>query len=936
MPAPVLTTKFHIPPLRSGVVLRPRLIAQLNEGLSADHKLTLVSAPAGFGKTTLISEWIVALTPGAGVKVAWLSLTEDDSDLARFLTYLVAAVQTVAPQVGVGVLAALHAAQSQPPVTVLLTTWLNDLATISDRVVVVLDDYHAIDSPPIDEALAFLIDHLPSQLRLVITTREDPALPLARLRARGQLTELRAADLRFTPAEAAEFLSQSMGLNLSAADSAALEDRTEGWIVGLQLAAISVRDRTDRSHFIAALSGSHRYILSYLTEEVLDRQPEDIRRFLLDTAILDRLNGDLCSAVTGRADSRDLLEQLLNANLFLLPLDDERRWYRYHHLFADLLRDRLRARQPDRATALHRRASQWYAAAGLVSEAVTHALAAADYDLAARLLEDHATDLLTQGRIKTVENWLQAIPPPLRARSPKANLAFAWMHLMRGALPEAAPYVAQLQALFADYRWSEEDASLHAEWLALQAYLLITQGKPAAAVTPARQALDLAPAMDDHVRSLAGNALGSAYLMLDDYPQAVEVYQKTIQHSRLAGHIVSEVMGLSVLTQVALQRGQLHTAFDIAAQGVDHLERVGSQPPISAMVYGALGQVHYQWQQIEPARRYIVRALQLCALGGYQNGEIYQRALLSRLLLHEGKLEAARQEIQQAFDLMQSGAPTWAQLEVEAQQVRVYLAADRLAAAEAVLIPRGFFFDAEFVYPDLAEQGLDYTTGLAYNSALRVVWHRARIKRELNAAPRGIELAGQLITGALRGHYLPLALEALVLRAQLHTALGDAQAGLADIDRAMQLAEPEGFINAFVDEGETLRLLIADCRSQIEKSKHVGSHPSIEYVDKLLAAFARPARLQSETLAPALRYAASAGVKNRKSEILVEPLTPRELEVLRLIAAGDSNQAIADKLVITVRAVKKHTGNIYGKLNVSRRTQAVARARQLGLLPSDT
>jgi len=928
MPAPILATKLYVPPPRPNAVVRPRLIERLNDGLRVDHKLMLISAAAGFGKTTLVSEWIATLT-GSEVRVAWLSLDEGDNDLTRFLTYFVAAVQTVAPQIGEDVLTALHASQPQPPTTVLLTTWLNDIAAFSDRVVVVLDDYHTIDSPSIDEALTFLIDHLPPQLRLVITTREDPSLPLARLRARGQLTELRAADLRFTPAEAAEFLNHTMGLDLSAADIAALEDRTEGWIVGLQLAALSVRDRADRSGFIAALSGSHRYILSYLTAEVLDRQPAEIRQFLLDTAILDQLHGDLCNAVTGRADSHVLLEQLLNANLFLLPLDDERRWYRYHHLFADLLRDRQRAQQPDRATELHRRASHWYAAAGLASAAVTHALAAADYALAARLLEDHATDLLTQGHLKAVESWLEALPPPLRARSPKVNLAFAWMHLMRGTLPEAAPYVAQLQALFADFPWSEADTALQAEWLALQAYLLITQGQPAEAVTPATQALALSPETDDHVRSLAGNALGSAYLMLDDYTRAVDVYQKTIQHSRVAGHIVSEVMGLAVLTQVALQRGQLHTAFDVASQGVDRLERTGSQPPISAMVYGALGQVYYQWQQIELARRQIARALQLCSLGGYHNGEIYHRAWLSRVLLHEGNLEAAQQEIQQAFDLVQTGAPIWAQIEVETQRVRVYLAQDRLTAAEAVLNSHGFSFDAGFTYPDLApEHGLVYTTGLLYTSALRVLLYRARIKHNLEDVPRGIELAEQIISGAQREQYLPLALEALVLRAQLHAALGNTPASLADIDTALQLAEPEGFISVFVEEGEALRLLIVGQRARIEKSSIARGQRSdqLNYLDRVSAAFptgASPvASRQSE-------------IKNPKSEILVEPLTPRELEVLRLIAAGDSNQTIADKLVITVRAVKKHTGNIYGKLNVSSRTQAIARARQLALLPAD-
>ena len=920
----LLHSNLHCPALPAQRVQRLHLLQRLNDGLAAGRSLTLVSAPAGFGKTSCVSEWVNTLA----WSTAWLSLDPADDDPARFCLYLMAALQTLQPKLGRELDGVVRSGQLPPPSSI-SATLINDMLAWEGRGVLVLDDLQVIQDRFSLRVLEQLLTNLPRSLHLILLTREDPPLPLARWRAHNQLTEIRAADLRFTDREAEQFLNEVLGLALSAADVAALEDRTEGWIVGLQLAALSVRDRSDRSSFIAALSGSHRYILSYLTEEVLDRQSEEIRQFLLDTAILDRLHGDLCNAVTGRTDSHALLEQLLNANLFLLPLDDERRWYRYHHLFADLLRDRQHVLQPDRTTELHRRASQWYAAAGLVSEAMTHALAAADYALAARLLEDHATDLLTQGHLRAVESWLKAIPPQLRARSPKANLAFAWMHLMRGTLPEAAPYVEQLQALFADFPWSAADTALHAEWLALQAYLLITQGKPAEAVAPATQALALSPETDDHVRSLAGNALGSAYLMLDDYPQAVDVYRKTIQHSRAAGQIVSEVMGLSVLTQVALQRGQLHTAFDVAAQGVDHLEHVGSQPPISAMVYGALGQVHYHWQQIELARRHIVRALQLCTLGGYHNGEMYHRALLSRLLLREGKPEAAQQEIQQAFDLMQTGAPAWAQIEIEAQRVRVYLTQDRVAAAEAVLNLHGFSFDAEFTYPDLApEQSLAYTMGLLYNSALRVLLYRARVKRDRRDVPRGIDLTEQLINGAQYGQYLPLALEALLLRAQLHTALGNKPASLADVGTALQLAEPEEFIAVFVEEGEVVRSLIAERRALIEQSPALPGErlDRLQYLDRLLAAFP----VSAPQIAPR-----QSRIKNQQTEILIESLTPRELEVLRLIAAGDSNQAIADKLVITVRAVKKHTGNIYGKLNVSSRTQAIARARQLALLPSD-
>ena len=388
MSEPLLLTKLYIPPPRPKIVLRPRLIERLNEGLCS-RKLTLISAPAGFGKTTLVSEWVA----GCERPVAWLSLDEGDNDPARFLTYLVAALQTIAANIGAGVLGVLQSPQP-PPIESILTALLNEITTIPDNFVLVLDDYHVIDSKPVDKALTFLLEHLPPQMHLVIATREDPHLPLARLRARGQLTELRAADLRFTPAEAAEFLNQVMGLNLSAEDIAALETRTEGWIAGLQLAALSMQGHQDAASFIQSFTGSHHFVLDYLVEEVLQQQSESIQTFLLRTSILDRLCGPLCDAVLGspsasgqETSGQETLEYLEHANLFIVPLDDERHWYRYHHLFADVLRMHLMAEQPDQVSALHRRASEWYEHNGSTADAIRHALAAEDFARAADLVE---------------------------------------------------------------------------------------------------------------------------------------------------------------------------------------------------------------------------------------------------------------------------------------------------------------------------------------------------------------------------------------------------------------------------------------------------------------------------------------------------------------------------------------------------------------------
>ena len=418
MPTSILATKLYIPPPRSKAVPRPRLVARLNEGLH--RKLTLISAPAGFGKTTLVSEWVA----GCERPVAWLSLDEGDNDLARFLAYLVAALQTITADMGKGLLAGLQSPQP-PPIELILTTLLNEITTIPDHFVLVLDDYHVIDAQPVDHALTFLLEHLPPQMHLVIATREDPQLPLARLRARGQLTELRAADLRFTPSEAAEFLNQVMGLNLSADDIAALETRTEGWIAGLQMAALSMQGRSDTASFIQAFTGSHRFVLDYLVEEVLQRQPERVRSFLLQTAILDRLSGPLCDAVTGREDGRGMLDALERGNLFVVPLDDRRQWYRYHHLFADVLQARLMEEQPDQVSGLHRRASAWYEQNGLPSDAIRHALAAEDFERAADLIELAGPMVEESSLTATWLGWVRALPDELVRIRPVLSVRYA-------------------------------------------------------------------------------------------------------------------------------------------------------------------------------------------------------------------------------------------------------------------------------------------------------------------------------------------------------------------------------------------------------------------------------------------------------------------------------------------------------------------------------
>ncbi len=910
----LLATKLHRPSVPAKRVQRPQLIQRLNDGLEAGRNLTLVSAPAGFGKTTCIGEWL----NGLDWPVTWLSLDPSDDDPGRFFTYLVATLQKVDANLGREIEGVLRSGQL-PPSDVISTTLINDMLELEGRFLLVLDDFHVIQDRFILHVLEELVvnllqANLPQPLHLVLLTREDPALPLARLRANNQMTEIRAGDLRFTGEEADCFLNEVMSLSLSQADIAVLAERTEGWIVGLQLAGLSVRNRANPSSFIATLSGSHRYILSYLTEQVLSQQPEAIQQFLLQTSILDRLSGDLCNAVTGRADSHSLLERLYSANLFLIPLDDEQHWYRYHQLFSDLLRDRQDTLQKEKVAELHQRASRWYARAGMVSEAIQHAVAGKDYATAVHWIESHAMDMLMQWHVKTVDGWMQSIPPEWCAQSPRANLAFAWMHLMRGNPAQAFPYLERLEAMFAaNPQTGQEDPTLEAKWLALQAMLLNAQGKPAESLYLCNRALEIAPQEDNQVCSMICLGLANAYRQMDDYDHALDAFQMIIQHGRAAGNSVYELIGISGLALMAIQHGQLHFAFEITSRGIEQVERSGSLPPISTGVYGELGVIHYQWHQLEQAHRYFRRAIQVSALSGYSDAELYYGVILSRLFQMEGNLEAAAREIQKAVDLMQVNAPAAVREEVISQQVRIHLAQARLAAAEAALKGQGFSFQDRFSFPDLTPgRNLTRPAGILYISALRILLYRARVKRELENLKPGIELADHLIAEVLQSQYIPYALELLLLRAQMHAVLGDNQTSRADYVQALELAEPERFISIFVEEGA----LVAEALASLLEQDRLGAiQPG--YLKNILAAFAG---------------APPPGAPSSKQSNLIEPLTDRELDVLRWMVEGLKYDEIADKLFISLNTVRSHVKAIYGKLGVNNRAKAIEAAHQLQML----
>jgi ATP/maltotriose-dependent transcriptional regulator MalT len=682
MPTPILATKLYIPRLRPNVVSRPRLIERLNEGLH--RKLTLIAAPAGFGKTTLVSEWLA----GCERPAAWLSLDEGENDPTRFLMYLVAALQTLAATIGEGVLGVLQSPQPPPP-EAMLTALLNDITTIPDNFILILDDYHVLDAKPVDHALTFLLEHLPPHLHLVIATREDPQLPLARLRAGGHLTEVRAVDLRFTPSEAAEFLTQVMGLTLSAEDIAALERRTEGWIAGLQLAALSMQGQQDAAGFITSFTGSHHFVLDYLVEEVLGQQSERVQTFLLRTSILDRLCGPLCDAVLmdPTAIGQATLEYLERANLFLVPLDNERRWYRYHHLFAELLRQRLQqsiASSPrderGGVAEFHRRASQWYEDHGLSMEAFHHAAAAHDVERATRLAEGEGMPQHFRGAVAPVLDWLESLPTTVLNARPSLWVRYASLLLVTGQTTGVEEKLqaaeAALQGIEADDKTRDLIGQIAADraTLALARY----QGEPMLAQS--RRALEYLHPNNLSFRATAHWTLGVAYLLQGDRAAASRAYTEAIALSQAAGESFTTILATLGLGNVQEADNQLYVAAETYRRV---LQLLGDQPlPLASEAHLALARICYEWNDLDAALAHGSQSLQLAR----QYDRAIDRFVLCEVLL--ARLKLAQGDVAGAGVLLAEAGQSARQQnfmhrlpEVAAVQVLTLLRLGNLAAA---------------------------------------------------------------------------------------------------------------------------------------------------------------------------------------------------------------------------------------------------------------
>lgn len=893
---PLLTTKLHIP--RPGRLMqRVQLDERLARGMSG--ALTLISAPAGFGKTTFLSDSLTR----SGTAVAWLSLEAEDNDLARFLTYVITALQSLDEEIGRTSLALLHSS-SRVAVEPILALLINDLASRElPRFALVLDDYHVIEDSAIHRALTFLLDHLPAQMHLVIAARADPPLPLARLRGRGQLCEVRAADLRFATEEAAAYLHDVMRLDLAPGEVAILQERTEGWIAGIQLAALSLQGRADVSEFLSAFSGSHRFVLDYLSEEVFSQQPATVQSFLLHTCILDRMNSSLANAVTDLTDGQTMLERLEHANLFVVSLDDRRGWYRYHHLFAETLRSLLKQTQPELIPELHRRAIRWHEQRGFLDEATRHALAASDYAVAARLIEQLARQALrNQGRFSTLLRRMEALPRVWLDTHPQLALLYAWIVVSSGIRPwsDLESWLQGTHKAIPPHH--PQAAEFAGEVAAIRTFAAAAAEEYARTIDLSGQSLTLLP--EDHwTRGLMLLYQGSAFLSLQQIDNAIVTLEQAVAFNEADVSRQHVLVAKSRLAHAYDSSGQLRRAMHLYQEVLQ--QEPNQQIPLRSilMAHGGMGNLFREWNDFSSAFVHLEAGLELDQyIGGLLAMTWAVYLPLARVYLAQEKREEALAALSHIAEAAHATSSAHSIALVLAWQARFHLAYGDVEAAARWAKDQGLSIHtlpanlADLTYPEMTSMTL------------------ARLSIAQGQARAALPLLEYLLTIAEKNHHTTSALELLLIQSQAYEAIGQREQALALVKQALQRAEPEGYIRLFLDEGPPLASLLLHLR-ETSPQQHA-------YLHSLLAAAVEP-----DTMRPG-----NEGKQPQRAQPLLDPLSERELEVLRLIAAGASNEEIAGQLVIATSTVKRHVSNIFGKLEVSNRTQAVMRAQSIGLL----
>jgi LuxR family maltose regulon positive regulatory protein len=914
MPIPLLRTKLYISPLQSEVVARPRLVEALNEAL--DCKLILISAPAGFGKTTLLKEWIAR----HHWSIAWVSLDPGDNDPVRFWIYVVAALQNVLGDIGAEVYAALQTPQP-PPLEYLLTDLINDLSEgtttrgttgASQRCyALVLDDYHLITDRQVHNTLTFFLDHLPPQLHLILSSRTDPPWQLASYRASRQMAELRAQDLRFTSQEAAAFLNDVMQLNISLEDVAALEIHTEGWIVGLHMAALSMRTRQDKSPFIKAFTGTHRFILDYLVEEVLNQQAPSVQDFLLKTSILDRMTGDLCDGILDHTGSQAFLLQLEQANLFLVPLDDERCWYRYHHLFSELLRSRISLNHPEQLPILHRRASQWFEEHDFTDEAISHAFAARDFEQVSRLIEKYARGMLQQSKYKILSSWIEALPMDLVLKRPWLCVYQSWTRHWAGLREGGEDCLENAEGILAGSpELTEYDRQVLVGYIAMvRAHYALTNEALKSTIEQAHKALQLLPEDDYFARGTAGVALGGAYWGEGDVWRSEMAFAESATAALKGGF---PYRASSALCYVGMQQVKQARLMDAEKTFRDALalaeDDEGRRFPNAGYPLAKLAELACEWNNLDQAYRDARSAVELCNLLGHVDLIAEANAALARVQLARQDYTAAEGTIRETDHLaLKTKLDPWAIAWLDDCRIRLWFSTGRSDEAVRWIKASDLQINGSF----------NYQYNLNHIHLAQVLIAQGKLGSDRLALENALNLLDRLQVAAEKAGWTHQKIQILILQAMTHRIKGDNEKALDPFLQAILLAEPSGYLRVFINEGPiitdllTSLLSVSQARYQDSISKR-----TIGYIEQLLAA------LLKETSRPQIQ----------DNLALVEGLTPREIEILRLLTTNLTVPEIANQLVVSANTIRSHIKHIYDKLGVHRRLSAVQKAKDLDLV----
>ncbi|HEY5730947.1 MAG TPA: LuxR C-terminal-related transcriptional regulator [Anaerolineales bacterium] len=906
----LLTSKLYFPPPRPDLVQRPRLLERLNVGLRG--KLTLVSAPAGFGKTTLVSEWI----RDCGYPATWLSLDKNDNDPSRFLIYLIAALQRIDSKIGADVQAALEVSLS-PHFDILLTRLIGEIERLPDKSIIVLDDYHLIDSKSVHDIVNFLIEYLPPTIHLVISGRSDPPLPISRLRVRGEVNEVRTPELRFTKKEVATFLNDLMGFDLSSDGIAALEARTEGWIASLKLAAISMQGRHDWPEFIAEFSGSHRYLIDYLVDEVMARQPEQVQTFLRRTSILERFCAPLCDCVVGGCEELGIIDYLDRSNLFLIPLDDHREWYRYHHLFADFLSQRLRESESNKIPELHRRASQWYEKEGLVDEAIQHAIAAGDLDSAIQLVDQIAANLVVRRESNKLIRLIDQLPPDRYQDYPMLCIWRAWALLFLGQLQAVEPILQNAET----NQSKAPGVPIPGYVTTIRAYLANLEGDLLKSINLTELALEeMSNASPDRITHIFQGAaviwLGVNHRLLGNLDKSEQQFMEAVNLNQKAESYYAALASYEQLAKLAVIRGQLHQALDFFRNGLkvaqDWMDKGGK--PQGTLIAAAglqlgLGTVLYELNDLVGAVTHIQHSADLLELGELW-GRMDSYRMLAYLKQAQGEFEISTELFHKASEIEDTIIVRPSKTSDGTSLTKLGILLSRHGPEMAYLLT-----DTSRRFENLGVQAndeVDFSTPAGYHREL-LYSDLARLLIALNRAAEALPLLTRLLEAASTMERHGDEIHYLVLIALAHHALGDTQTALDSLSHALTLGEPRGFVRIFVDEGLPMAELLRFAVLQ---------NIAPNFASTLLAAFPK--------------YILDAAPIDKEPavnpQIMVEPLSEREIDVLRLIAEGCKYQEIAERLVVSINTVRHHTRNVYSKLDANNRTQAIGRAKELNLL----